>query len=654
MWPPLTSHRLLDRNAPAEVVFGTLARFGVPFADQLVDVLSGADSYNAIHLIAARVLATGGTVWTPNVDRLVELAYPSPPNSLVCSTRDDEDELTARAQHTGDGAGWLVKFHGDVGDRETIAFTDLQLSGPLPEGVVEALSEHARGKRMMLYGYRGADADLRPLLEQAIDRAEAVVWFEPNADGQSHIRERFDDPKIIIVPTMSDDVVSQFVATAESFVEYAQQAALVTSDDDALVEQLRSARAEVPVSFWFPSVPAIVHARLVERFGRTADVPSSLAAARRADLLRLPPRKVGQHLSWWASERLRRPSSVARKGLLRLGARPSALDWIPKPARSYVVRKTSEALLPAGRFEDLQHFAEKSLSQRDPDDTLGCGLDEYYRGHGLRNAASFTDAIEAQDRARTLLLKWGESDTERAAGAFLERGMLAIHQGRVADARRSAQDLVNVRGQYAIGRWSGWGHWLSAMSYLYECGLADTSDPKRLYERALKELRAAKLDFRDADTLDGEEDVYIASMLAYRVRMATEEGFAAGIGRDEPLPETPPRPPIRGNRARRDVLLLEADCRIALGQPDVARNLLDEVCNGDVSPLTRSFADLGYAALEKKPHELVEVRDKALEAGRTWQAAVANLFLTGERLLGDATIPALKRLGTPPVLWLIT
>ena len=61
MWPPLTSHRLLDRDAPAEVVFGALARFGVPFAQQLADVLSSADRYNAVHLVAARVLATGGT-----------------------------------------------------------------------------------------------------------------------------------------------------------------------------------------------------------------------------------------------------------------------------------------------------------------------------------------------------------------------------------------------------------------------------------------------------------------------------------------------------------------------------------------------------------------------------------------------------------------
>src|ERR1017187_6917305 len=79
MWPPLTSHRLLDRDAPAEVVFGTLARFGVPFAQQLADVLSNADRYNAVHLIAARVLASGGTVWTPNVDRLVEQACEQPP-----------------------------------------------------------------------------------------------------------------------------------------------------------------------------------------------------------------------------------------------------------------------------------------------------------------------------------------------------------------------------------------------------------------------------------------------------------------------------------------------------------------------------------------------------------------------------------------------
>lgn len=80
------------------------------------------DSYNATHLIAARVLANGGTVWTPNVDRLIELGCPSPPKSLVISTRDNEAQLAARAQRTDDGAGWLLKFHGDVEDRDSLAF----------------------------------------------------------------------------------------------------------------------------------------------------------------------------------------------------------------------------------------------------------------------------------------------------------------------------------------------------------------------------------------------------------------------------------------------------------------------------------------------------------------------------------------------------
>jgi hypothetical protein len=49
-----------------------------------------------------------------------------------------------------------------------------------------------------------------------------------------------------------------------------------------------------------------VHARLVERFGRKCDEDTALAAARRADLLRMPLRAVRGHARWALSRSLYR------------------------------------------------------------------------------------------------------------------------------------------------------------------------------------------------------------------------------------------------------------------------------------------------------------------------------------------------------------
>jgi tetratricopeptide (TPR) repeat protein len=300
-------------------------------------------------------------------------------------------------------------------------------------------------------------------------------------------------------------------------------------------------------------------------------------------------------------------------------------------------------------------LAKASLTWRADSDHVGRGLDYYYLGHALRNAGAFTEAVRAQQQAQDALLGRKDADTERAAGVFLETGMLALGQGRLADARRSAQDLVEARGQYAIGRWSGWGHWLFAMSYLYECGLAQPEAAADLVARALREIRSARLDFRDAGTAAGEEDVFIASLLAYRVRLALGQVDAENADPDRPLPDAPTPPVVKGNRAKRDILLLKADCRIALGHVDIACSLIDQALAGGASPLSVSVGELAQAVLSGDTRLLATTRDRAAAAGRAWQAAVADLcLLPGSRLAPDSDILKLQELGQPPVLWLLT
>ena len=117
-YPPFS-----DPDLSAEVLFGALRRFGVPFTDQLAGVFADADP-NAVHQVAASALAAGGCVWTTNVDTAIEAA---------CHERGLEPPLAGRAADRAPellrplkqaAPGTLVKLHGSAAVPETMAFTD--------------------------------------------------------------------------------------------------------------------------------------------------------------------------------------------------------------------------------------------------------------------------------------------------------------------------------------------------------------------------------------------------------------------------------------------------------------------------------------------------------------------------------------------------
>ena len=233
-FPALRSSRLSARSAPAEVVFGTLHRFGVPFASQVERLLlEPRPDFNTVHAVAAAVLAGEGPVWTPNIDVAVEDAYQSLANTgirrVVVGERDESGRrLEFRADQVANGV--LFKVHGSADLPGSLAFTDLELLAPYNRDEIEHLSELARGRRLVFYGYRGADTDLRALVEACITKASEIVWYEPDPDTRHYIarafgdRARFDPEHL---PSRDgSDWPTNLAATAEQFLVQADDAGL--------------------------------------------------------------------------------------------------------------------------------------------------------------------------------------------------------------------------------------------------------------------------------------------------------------------------------------------------------------------------------------------------------------------------------------------
>lgn len=649
--PQIPASRVGGRAAPAEVVFGTLHRFGLPFAPAIEALLTDpAPPYNAVHAVAAELLAAGGSVWTPNIDIAVESAFADrcdgEPDRLVV----DIPSGHAVTQLTDSfHPGQYVKFHGSADMTGTLAFTDLDLLPRFPAAVAEAFGAAADGCDLVLYGYRGADADLRPLLRAAIDRADTVTWFEPAHDSWESIRASFGS-KVRFEPAEAGPDFGQNVALmADRFVSFARDAGYGHSLDPALTAAL--GRKVTPRDLQLDKlteVPAIVHARLVQRFGDAKDETATLNAARRADLLPWSPgqlghrpRAVGAHLAWTASRNIYGGGLLA-KAVTSIAACPPALKVLPDAVSNYVFDKAPGIMLPAGEYPRIETLAERALQTRRTGAKRGADL--YYLAHALRYR-------NQPERARQVLLEAcpllagaeGVADAERYAGAMFELGAVALYQGQPPVASNVANELIHGAGLYAISRWPAWGHWLASFAALYNIGCPE-ADTARLMSAAHSHLDEADAAFRRASPGRGNGDVYLGRLLAARVSLALGD------------PQVPPTPPSDlTDRQRHDQTLLLADIAIAEGRPDrAAQSLRKLLADPKASDVVRDLSLLGLAEIR----HLTDGDDRLLEAcalaadekGASWLAAQARLGLTGGQRSGSLAVAV----GEPRVLWLVT
>lgn len=657
--PPLRSARLSTRAAPPEVVFGTLHRFDIPFAPQVEDSLrEWACGYNAVHKAAAETLARGGPVWTSNVDLEIERAYAEVtgrlPRRLIVGERDAAGERLPIDVGVVD-ASTLLKFHGSVDARGSLAFTDLELLAPYAEDEIRHLAALARTRQVVVYGYAGADTDLRDLIAATIAEADEVLWYEPMLTARQRILRTFAGLPITFHPDPlpnggrnRDDCVA---ATAMAFMAAADDHDLLGSAPPALRVELPLARVPIEMPFSFDP-PAIVHARLVERFGRTEDEDEALAVARRADLMRVPPRAIRRHLRWTASRSLYRENGRLERVVRMVVRHPRSIRLLPRRLATYVYDKGPAVLLPTGEYESMHGLVGRALEAPGRDDPLRKGSDLYYLAHSLRYLHQPAQAADALASASRLLLdRRGRSDTERYAGVLLEQGIIAIHQGRITDAFTAANELVNGPGRYAIGRWSGWGHWLWAMAHLYATAFPDRhADVETAIDEAMALADKAADDFEDSNLHRAAGDVFIARLLGHRLKIA--------IGLDAPGPT---EPPMLTRRQSNDVALLRADTALAVGDVAAADKHLAIVERSPANQVAAAWARLGRAehgrhtGATTTAHDAIE--HDAEERGARWLAAQAALGHTddAEVTISTSLSPLRVRgVGEPRVLWLVT
>jgi tetratricopeptide (TPR) repeat protein len=660
------------KSVSPEVLFGILQASQSEYADVIARALNTSMA-NACHRVAANVMKSGGMVWTTNVDCAVEGACDFEPRrfgrtlgggTYAASLQSNPLSgplLSPLEPLRSAELGNLVKFHGSCEDWHTLAFTDRQLMTPLPTDESKILSSFAVGRKLVIYGYAGTDADLADLLERTIENASSVHWFEPSSESREDIRRFFPQEKIDILPhdfpngTNTGELKSTVPYTAQAFLTFASDSGYPVRDSDMpSFTEFQSPHKHL--SF---NVPNIVSAQLVEKYGSSKKERRAYWCAFKLDLRR-PKLGVLRHYSHWRLSR-----SLYNHGVVALCVR------FARPANGLLYRigamKFADALvlrqlallLKDGKWEKIGSLVEWSVAQREESSRAPLPANSYYLAYFKR---LMLQPVEARTHAETAVAGLGDvADPERLAGALLESGAAAIYVGDFASALKRSFELQYRRGRYAIPRWQSWGGWLEAMA---ACHRHDT-------KAAIEALGRAKQRFEDEEYEGALADLETVEMLVQRVRLAQGE-----ISVDQ-LPQ--------GISALRRSPLKRGDLQLVLGEIELARDSNEglskarehyqSVIDDNVNQVALAWATLGLAEVlrrECRTADAIEGFSNVFVLGRArgavWLEAQAIIGLSycnferaeelwneiqtrlpsGPMTMGDVAP------GSPRMLWTIT
>lgn len=661
-----------ESGLPPEVVFRVLDGLRLDFATP-VERLMASVVPNAAHHVAARLLAAGGCVWTPNIDTAIERAW-----SMLPGIPDLHRSLGPLIDVPGEGyaerdfssvvAGTLVKFHGSADVPGSLAFTDRQLLTPLPASQVTHLAELAAGRHLAFYGYRGADPDLHDLLRESMRRAAAVTCFVVDRAQKRTIETAFPGLPIRFLPEdPREELKMNLGPCAAAFLELAHDCGLTGRIDAAVTRCLgddpwQHGGPRAP-DFDFTGAPALVNAQLVERFGDPRDHQTAFRSARRADFTK-PTfaiiRAAPDYARWMVRWSLYHDGVVAKvirssiDPLSSQRVRPIARLPLAKQYRDLVLNKAPALLLADGLWPELLSLTEYAMSVRRAASGEPRPDDLYYHGHALRYAGEISRARMAQEQAAERLAgeRWRRADPERLAGTILEQGILDLYEGRFTDACRRAADLKDNRGRFAIQRWLSWGHWLEGTARIYLLEL----------DRAGEELRTAAERFSVEDASKYSYDVLSSQLLAARVARAL------GVTFDQPR-----EPDWEGlsPRQRDDLRLLKADIAIGERDPSGASALVQPIVEQPSNVMALLWARLVMAEVGRATSGTADgfeqLRQEARSRGIPWPElqATAGLIRAGQhdaeddwreltagmQLPEDLTLVEALQLGDVPVLW---
>lgn len=561
-----------------EAFMSALAQASLPVSSWLTNVL-GTGRPNAVHATLAEALHGGHIVWTVNADEHIETAFGPGIEALLAN---DPRLPPLRGDR-------LLKPHGTTSKRNYV-FQAEQVVAHLPSAWAERLRVDLKGADVIVFGYRGADVDLRLQLQTALATASSIRWFAPIQEWEN-LTLRF--PALTAMTTTPVLIARDEhpIELTRLFLSWASQRGLApASTVDAIALTLSASSS--PFDGELPRIQG--NLRLARGLVRSAvgSRSSALWDLRAATLTRnAAVRRQAIHAAVGLD--LYRPALWAR-ALMATASQPYLRQFIPMAARTRLDR-VHVTLLGShlGQHEKAVTRAMLADDLTDPAILIECAASERFGGR-------YASAILLSSQARDILRERIPVPVNSLAHALFELSFAQTWSGDLRAAQQTMSEFFTGVDELASVRWIAWAHWQSAAHKLY------ANRPSE----ALQLLGIAQQLFSTDALTAGEVAAMTVSLSAYRM-LDNEKGFHDTLKRLHRLRDT------RGwTQYTSDSITLERAefLRCRGGQPQ-ARELLESVAAASNNrPIHQALALLGLAEIDRESTGIVRERLTAAKA----------------------------------------
>jgi hypothetical protein len=406
---------------------------GLPLESWISETL-GRGEANAVHAVLAESLRLGATVWTVNVDELIEKAAS---RSVVVAAWDDETPAEEAR---------LLKPHGTV-SRGHYLFRSNQVIKRLPTPWADRLARDCYHRNVILVGYAGLDIDLRVVLNTALADAEEITWFEV-VDNRPGLSERMpslaERSHPFVGGTNARDLSREFLAWAR---ERGLSRAVTETQLSGVSDEPRHHVRDIE------GKPSLARGLLLERIGERR---AARGMYRRVTILGGGSRRLAAHNlqtidfyegAWWT-----RP-------IISWSAGPMA-GLMPGPLRRRADRvQVTRLSSHLGEHSAALLRAERVKYPDDPAILIA-------RAKAARFTGQLSTAINAATRCEALVR--GSDSIDELAHALFEEVFSYTWLGDLANAWRVLGELYEGVDGLAGVRWVAWAHWQRACLAIYD------------------------------------------------------------------------------------------------------------------------------------------------------------------------------------------
>ncbi|HEY0168979.1 MAG TPA: SIR2 family protein [Jatrophihabitans sp.] len=404
-------------------------------------------------MIAAS-LAAGATVWTANADGLIEKAYQELGSDLSVVSWPDDPHVEDR----------LLKLHGSVTTSRYL-FTSEQVVRPLAPAWARRLQDDIDGRDLIMFGYAGADLDVRPVLAKVMDRARSISWVCPDWERE----QLLDRYPVLAAP--GNELVGgpSYDDLLPAFRRLLAERGLTWDDARHATEPTRQRKPELryprpPCREWF-------RARLLLRLGEHDQAWTQLRRA----LTRTNPRLAPDIARAMLSEGLySRRSPLAARGLDAL----TQAHRLGRPART-VTRHAVRVATTLHAFYEYDY--EWVRDHLDGDLSEPGALNA--RAVARRYLGNARDGI--RDAQAAFEISRGSGEPDVAANAAFQLCYLTSWAGQDDQFLRWLAELRGQIDALASVRWLGWAHFQQARAAVQELDVAQAVQELNLAEDLL-------------------------------------------------------------------------------------------------------------------------------------------------------------------------